>query len=132
MTKFSKRLTKSTNTEGNVLVVGTGFGYLSDILPLYHSVFVVLNEKPKIKSKNIIYTDSLENLHLLPELNTVFLDLNLKHRLHDFENIMIHCRAMFLVEGNDPLGREWTKSFYKLGYRAVDQQGLFHIWKKIQ
>lgn len=132
MNKFSKRICKSINLGGNALIVGDGFGFLPDILKLYPSVFVVLNELDRIKARNIIYRDNLDNLHLLPDLNSVFVDLRLKHRLSEFENLMIHAKPIFLIEGNEPLEREWTKKFYATGYRAIDQQGYFHQWKKIQ
>lgn len=131
MSKFAKRISKSLKVQGNALVVGDGFGFLKDILILFPSVFVVLNEKEKLKAKNIVYRDTLENLHLLPDLNVVFFDFRLKHRLDEFENIMIHNRPIFLVEGDELLSRDWTKKFYQLGYRAIDQQGYFHQWKKI-
>jgi hypothetical protein len=130
MSKFIKRISKSINVEGNALVIGDGFGFVFDILSLFPSVFVVLNEHQRIKAKNVIYRDTLDSLHLLPSINVVFLDLKFKHRLDEFENIMIHAKPIFLIEGNDPLEREWTKKFYQLGYRAIDQQGYFHQWKK--
>lgn len=132
MSKFVKRISKSINVEGNALIIGDGFGFIPDILSLFQSVFVVLNQQEKIKAKNIIYRDTLDNLHLLPCLNVVFLDLKYKNRLDDFENIMTQNKSIFLIEGNEPLEREWTKKFYQLGYRAIDQQGYFHQWKKIQ
>ena len=132
MSKFIKRISKSINIEGNALVVGDGFGFMFDILSLFPSVFVVLNEQSRIKTKNVIYRDTLDGLHLLPALNVVFVDLKHKHRLDDFENVMIQNRPIFLIEGNELLGRDWTKKFYQLGYRAIDQHGYFHQWKKTQ
>lgn len=132
MSKFTKRISKSINIEGNALIIGDGFGFLSDILSLFPSVFVVLNESERVKAKNVIYRENVDNLHLLPTINVVFVDLKFKNRLNDFENIMTTVRPIFLIEGNDVVDREWTKKFYQLGYRAVDQQGYFHQWKKIQ
>jgi hypothetical protein len=125
-------MSKSLNVEGNALVIGDGFGFLSDILSLFPSVFVILNETQRIKAKNIIYREDLENLHLLPGINFVFLDLKYKHRLNEFESLMVNSKPIFLVEGNEVIDRDWTKKFYQLGYRAIDQQGYFHQWKKIQ
>lgn len=132
MNKFTKRIVKSIKVEGNALIIGDGFGFLQDILNLFPSVFIILNQHQRIKARNIIYRDTLDNIQLLPDINVVFLDLCLKHRLSEFENIMIRPSPIFLVEGNNPLEREWTKKFYSTGYRAVDQQGYFHQWKKTQ
>lgn len=132
MSKFTKRISKSVNIEGNALIIGDGFGFLSDILSLFPSVFVVLNESERVKAKNVIYRENIDNLHLLPTINVVFVDLKFKNRLNDFENIMTTVKPIFLIEGNDVIDREWTIKFYQLGYRAVDQQGYFHQWKKTQ
>ena len=132
MSKFQKRISKSLNVEGNCLVVGNGFGFLSDILDLFQSVFVVWNENDRIKAKNIIYRDDIKDLHLLPDTTVVFLDLRYKNNIDDFEPLMTQKKPVFVVEGEEVIGREFTKKFYQLGYRAVDQQGYFHIWKKIQ
>ena len=109
MSKFIKRISKSINVEGNALVIGDGFGFVFDILSLFPSVFVVLNEHQRIKAKNVIYRDTLDSLHLLPSINVVFLDLKFKHRLDEFENIMLHAKPIFLIGRNDALEREWTK-----------------------
>lgn len=130
MSKFIKRISKSTKFEGNAVVVGDGFGYLSDILTLFPSVFVVLNDNERIKARNLIYRTDLNNLHLLPSIGVVFVDLKHKNKIDEFENLMVHVRPIFLIEGNEVIGREWTKKFYQLGYRAIDQQGYFHQWKK--
>lgn len=132
MSKFAKRVSKTIRVEGNALVVGDGFGFLTEILKLFESVFVVLNDEPRVKSKNIIYRDTLADLHLLPDITVIFVDLKNKHRIDEFEYTMIRSKPIFLIEGNDCLSGEWTKKMYKLGYRAVDQQGYFHQWKKIQ
>lgn len=130
MSKFIKRISKSTKFEGNAVVIGDGFGYLSDILTLFPSVFVVLNDNERIKARNLIYRTDLNNLHLLPSIGVVFIDLKHKNKIDEFENLMVHVRPIFLIEGNEVIGREWTKKFYQLGYRATDQQGYFHQWKK--
>lgn len=132
MNKFCKRVSKSVKIEGNALVIGDGFGFISDILSLFSTVFVTLYTNDQIKAKNLVYRESMDDIHILPELTVVFLDLQHKHRLNELENIMIKLKPIFLVEGNDPLEREWTKKFYQLGYRAVDQQGFFHQWKRTQ
>lgn len=132
MSKIVKRISKSVKIEGNSLVIGDAFGFLGEIINLFPSVFVVMNQTERIKAKNIVYRDNVDDLHKLPEINLVFLDLNYKNQLDKFENLMILQKPTFLIEGEEVIGREFTKKFYQLGYRAVDQQGYFHIWKKIQ
>ena len=130
MSKIVKRISKSLKIEGNSLVIGDAFGFLSEIINLFPSVFVVMNQKDKIKAKNGVYRDSVDDLHRLPEINFVFLDLNYKNQLDKFENLMILQKPTFLIEGEEVIGREFTQKFYQLGYRAIDQQGYFHTWKK--
>lgn len=132
MSKFTKRIKKTIKIEGNALIVGDAFGYLEDVLELFPSVFVVDNIKERIKARNIIYRDDLNDLNLLPEIGVVFLDLKYKTQLSSFENLIIKYRPIFVIEGNDFIAIEHTKKFFHHGYKGTNQSGLFHIWTKIK
>lgn len=131
MAKIIKRINKSVEEKRNCIVIGDAFGHLSNISEMFFSIFVILNQSPRIKAKNIIYRETLDDLHMLPEVTCVFLDLKHITKLDFLENLMIKIRPIFLIEGNEVIGREFTKKFYQLGYRAVEQQGYFHIWRKM-
>lgn len=132
MSKFTKRVAKSIKVEGNALVIGDGFGFVHDILDLYQTVFVILNESTRLKAKNIVYRDTIDDLHLLPDITVAFIDLKYKDKLNNFENLMIKTKPILLIEGNEILDVQYTRGIYKLGYRCLSEHGSFHQWKKIQ
>lgn len=132
MSKFTKRVIKSIKVEGNALVIGDGFGFIHDILDLYQTAFVVLNEEPRLKAKNIVYRDSIDDLQLLPDITVAFIDLKYKDKLNNFENLMIKLKPVLLIEGDEILNVQYTRGIYKLGYRCLSEHGFFHQWKKIQ
>jgi len=132
MNKFTKRLKKLDLVFENALVIGSAFGHLEDLLSLYRTVFVLDRQHPGITAKNLVYREPNSDLHTLDHLTAVFLDLEHKDHIGKFVPAMVRYHPDFFIEGNDVLGREYTKSFYNNGYRAVSQQGLFHIWKKIK
>lgn len=132
MSKLVKRIKKSLPEIRNAIVIGSGFGQLEQLLEIFNSVFVFMNTDTRLKKKNVIYRENLEGMHLLPEITVMFIDINQKESLDKFENIMVTLKPIFFIEGNEVIGREYSKKFYQTGYRAVEQLGLFHVWKKIQ
>lgn len=132
MSKFVKRLKKLDLVFENALVVGTAFGYLEDLLSVYRTVFVLAQEKPPIKAKNLIYRMPGTDIHGLDHLTAVFLDLEHRDHIGRFVPAMQRHRPDFFIEGHEVLGREYTKAFYNNGYRAISQEGIFHVWKKIK
>lgn len=132
MSKLVKRIKKTLPEIRNAIVIGTGFGQLEQLLRIFNSVFVFMNADQRLKAKNVIYRENLEGIHLLPEITVVFIDVYYKESLDKFENVMVTLKPIFFIEGDEVIGREYTKKFYQTGYRAVEQQGLFHVWKKTQ
>lgn len=132
MSKFIKRIKKSLPDTRNAIVIGDAFGYLEDVSEIFNSVFIVYKDEPRLKKRNFIYRDNINGLEHLPEINALFLDLKYKKMIDDLEYIMLMSKPTFIIEGNEPIGREFTKKFYTTGYRAVEQQGFFHVWKKIE
>ncbi len=58
MAKFAKRLKKLSGYTENALVVGTAFGNLDQLLEIYINVFVINDEPPSVKARNLIYKEN--------------------------------------------------------------------------
>jgi len=132
MNKFIKRLQKIETSFENAFVVGSGFGCVDDLLAIYKTVFIQDTEYPKITAKNLVYRMPGSDLNQLPNISAVYVGLD---QLHDLDKIVPRLMAQhpdFFVEGNAVIERDRSEPFYKNGYRAVSQQGIFHIWKKIK
>lgn len=131
MSKFKKRIQKSFSTEVNVLVYGTGFGFLEDILDLFPSVFLIAKEHA-IKRKNLIFREEDNDISNISNIGIIFLDRSLISKIDYILPIIIKNRPIILIEGNTPIEREFSKSLYDNGYLCKDTQGFYHMWKKIK
>lgn len=129
MAKFEKRLKKISKSVENAIVLGTGLGHLEELLSLYKTVFVIADNPPTIKSKNLVYREDFKELSHLPEISAVFLDLNQVHHLNSVATVMSRYRSVVIIEGNDAIGRDLSKPLYDNGYRCTDLLGLYHVWK---
>jgi hypothetical protein len=132
MSKFQKRILKAHQPVVNALVVGKGFGYLSDISDLFNSVFVVDNEPPELKARNIIFREGSSPLEPLTDISAAFFDLEHVNTFSNVKNVLSKNRPVIFVEGNDIIDRDTSLEIWKLGYRPLLQQGFFHTWKKIK
>jgi len=128
MNKFTKRISKLKKHPNHAVVFGTAFGRLPEILPIFKTIFVFSND-PIIKSKNVVYRTDIADTKVLIEIDIIFIDLNLKSELYKMETIWNVNKSIVLVEGNDILGREFTKPLFNSNYSCTSQQGMYHVWE---
>ena len=76
MNKFVKRLNKLSRGSENALVIGTAFGNLENILSNYKTVFVIGDNPPSVKSRNLVYRQNFDHLNQLTEISVIFFDLD--------------------------------------------------------
>jgi hypothetical protein len=132
MNKFQKRLSKLYKNQVNALVIGTAFGNLETILEMYATVFVIDENSPTVKAKNLVYKENFHNLNAITEVSAIFFDLN---RLDQFEMVKDFWQrnnSKVIIEGDEPIGREFSKPLYDTGWGCTSKQGLFHIWEKLK
>ncbi len=129
MNKFQKRVKKLCKDPENCLVVGKGFGFLSEISEIYNTVFVIDDERPSLKLKNLVYRENSEDLVHITDISVIFFDLATTNRLNEFMNLAFKWKSVVVIEGNDPIGRDLSGPLYQTGYQCRDLQGHFHIWK---
>lgn len=129
MSKFQKRLKKLSDKTENCLVVGKGFGHLSDFIEIYKTVFVVDNQRPDIKAKNIVYRDNFDETSHMTDISCVFFDLSSLNYLETTCSIWTRCKSLVIIEGNDPIERHLSGPLYQFGWRCSNLQGFFHVWE---
>jgi hypothetical protein len=132
MDKFAKKITKIIEHPENALVVGNGFDCLSSILMAHNSVFVVDSNNINTKSKKLIYRETFDNLEMLGPVAVVYFDLSKLHLLEKLKNFWFKNRAYVVIEGGDPIGREFSKPLYDTGWNCTAVEKHFHVWKKIK
>lgn len=132
MSKFQKKILKTSNRFENCLLIGEGFGFLDECLEIFKSVFVINKQKPNIRVKNLIYRDDTENLSEISSLTHIFFDLNQITMLEKYQYLWTKHDSLIIIEGNDPIGREFSKSLYASGWQCTSTSGFFHTWEKIK
>jgi hypothetical protein len=131
MDKFEKRLRKISNGYNNALVIGNSFGHLEKILTIYSTVFVI-DKLPAIKAKNLVYRENFDHLDNVVQVSAVFFDLDELEHLSNLKDCWQRNNAVVIIEGNEPIGREFSKPLYDSGWGCTSLQGFFHIWEKIK
>jgi hypothetical protein len=130
MNKFQKRVKKSQDNLLSALVIGTGFGYLKEISEMFNTVFVVAKERPELKLKNVVFREGKASLDPLTDITTIFIDRDQVSTLEHLVGTLHKHHPLVHIEGNEVIEREFSRPFYDNGFRAIDQQGFYHTWKK--
>lgn len=129
MNKLQKRLSKLVKNPQNAIVLGQGFDHLDVILNLFKTIFIFSWDTPKVKAKNLIFRETLDDLNPLSEISMIFVDLEQLHHLEKLMPVCTRCKSIIIIEGNEVIGRDLSKTLYINHYRAVDQQSSYHVWK---
>lgn len=132
MTKFQKKISKTAKKLDNCLLIGNGFGFLEEFLEIFKTVFVINDPKPEIRAKNLIFRDDSENLSQLAELTHIIFDRHSVTELEKYQYLWQKHNLVIIIEGNNPIEREFSKPLYNTHWQCTDTQGYFHIWEKIK
>lgn len=132
MSKFQKRLSKTLSNNSNAIVVGNGFGFLKEILNVFHTVFVINDNRPEIRSKNLVYVTDFKFLPQSIDVSAIIVDRDKVNKIGNLAGIMNRCPCKILIEGEEVIPRDSSQYFYSNGYRAVEQNGNFHSWKRVK
>ena len=129
MSKFQKRLSKLLVNCENAVVIGHGFGYLSEIIDMFKTVFVIGECVPAIKSKKLVYRENFDNLSQISEVSVILFDLAEVSRLEEVSPIWHRTKAVVVIEGNEPIDRTLSTSLYASSYECTRLYKTFHTWE---
>ena len=132
MAKFAKRLRKLSGYTENALVVGKAFGNLDQLLGIYTNVFVVDDDPPSAKARNLIYKENFDDLNVLTQVGAIFIDLDKIDQLAVLEDCWQRHKSTIFVEGNDCILRHLSKPLFKTGWQCTSLQGIYHVWEQIK
>lgn len=132
MNKFQKRIQKISKSHENAVVIGDAFGNLEDLLNIYRTVFVLGGVRPEIKSKNLVYKESYQNLNNITLVSAIFFNLIDLDKLEEFKHFWQKNDSVVIIEGEEPISREFSKPLYSTGWGCTSLQGSFHVWEKIK
>ena len=131
MGKFSKHLTKQNKNLKNVLVLGSAFGNLLDLVDNNINVFVVYPKDEILRRKNIIYREELDSTHSLMDVDFIILDKNLIHVIPDLQPIWKKQKTVIIIEGSTDDSSSQHKFLKSQRYQIVEIKKSYHIWKII-
>jgi len=130
MAKFNKRVSKlSKNPLQNALVVGEGFGYMSNILEMFNSVFVIDENFPRVRARNLIYKENYNDLHLLVDVTHIFVDLKKVLDINLITPVFTRWKSFVVIEGIEIPNKEITHSLLHNGWKCYKLDGIFHAWE---
>ena len=130
MNKFQKRVSKISRKHTNALVIGKAFGYLTDVINIYASVFVIDENADRLKAKNLIYRENVDRLSNITDIGAIFLDLNDLDKLELLITVWQTHNSKIFVEGGLAISREFSQPLYNSGWRCTSLQGIFHVWEQ--
>ncbi len=130
MAKFNKRISKIAGRHPqNALVIGDGFGFLSNVLEIFQTVFVIDDSKPTTKARNLVFKEESDELHLLVDISVVIFDRDQINEINVYAPVFTRWKSVVVIEGDEPISRDFSQSLYHHGWRCTSQQGFFHVWE---
>lgn len=129
MSKFVKRVRKSFKNPRNVLVIGTGFGYLEELCENFANVFIISTLTEPYKKRNLVYKETFDNIEFLPNLDIIFMDRNQDLHVEKLKTILLKYHPSIFVEGNLIFGKNEYKFLKSYNYSVVEMFGDYHLWK---
>lgn len=127
MSKFSKRILSAKKEHRNCMVIGSGLGYLDDILENFQTVFII-DGINNLRKRNIVYRENFDGLETLADIDFVFLDAAHFSNLKKLRHVWLKCRPIFFLEGNDLFGIENYKYFRSESYALVERYKNMQKW----
>jgi hypothetical protein len=132
MNKFAKRLRKQVKHTENGIVIGRGFGMMAEIVGVFNTVFHFSFGDCVFRAKNVVPRTNFEDIGILSDISMILIDLNQVQHIDKLLPVWTKYHPLVLIEGNDVIERDLSGVLYTNHYRCVEQQGFYHVWKKMQ
>lgn len=126
MSKFSKRILQSSSSCRNCLVVGSGLGYLPDLIAHCGTVFVIDAVDPSVRFKNVVHRQDFQDVNIFPDIDFIFIDHSHFSNLSKLKPVWTSYRPIIFTEGADSLSAEDYLYFRSESYSLVE------IFKRMQ
>ena len=129
MSKFIKRLSKAGLNFDTALVVGEDFVPLDDLLCTFNTVFVIADNHPSIKARNLVYRNFKSSLDALPTISTFFIQEKYNSLISNYLPLLTKSKATLVIWNSDMLDREKIKPLLNYKYKRVSKEYTYHFWK---
>ena len=129
MSKFIKRLSKAGLNFDTALVVGEDFVPLDDLLSTFNTVFVIADNHPSIKARNLVYRNFKSSLDVLPAISVFFIQEKYNLSISSYLPLLTKSKATLVIWNSDKLDREKIKPLLNYKYKRVSKEHEYHFWK---
>jgi hypothetical protein len=129
MNKSKKRLLKLSRNHVHALVLGSAFGILDQVVEIYDTVFVISENQPTTRAKNLVYKESFVKLDHLQDIASIFIDHNELCNLEKVEVLWKKHNSKIFIEGDTIIDNSIAKPLYDSGWACTSLQGIFHVWE---
>jgi hypothetical protein len=129
MTKFSKRIKKINRKSRNLLILGTAFGHLEELLDSFGTVFVVSNSLPIIKKRNLIYRENYDDIHVLTDVDIIIVDFEYGNFIPELTQVWRRTNPAIVVQGPDLISKDIQKILKSDHYNIVEITKDYYLWK---
>lgn len=132
MTKFSKRMRKANRKARNVLVIGSAFGNLEELLDTFDTVFVVNNQEARIQKRNIVYRENFDNIHLITDVDLIIIDFDQEKFIPDTIQVWRRANPTIIIQGPDLISKDYQKLLKADHYSIIEVAKGYYVWKNKQ
>lgn len=129
MSKFAKRIKKLHRKARNVLVVGHAWGNIEDLVDFFHTVFHIDDQKRIFKSRNVVYRENFDNIHLLQDVDTILIDLDHQNHIAELFPVFNRYHSLLIIQGPDLISKENQVFLKSHNYQIVEIHKTYFQWK---
>jgi hypothetical protein len=129
MSKFAKRIKKINRRARNLLVIGTAFGNLEEILDSFDTVFVVSSNPPIIKKRNLIYRENYNDIHALTDIDIIIVDFDHSDFISELTQVWRRTNPAIVVQGPELISKDIQKILKSDHYNIVEVAKGYYLWK---
>jgi hypothetical protein len=94
----------------------------------FQTVFIINNGDRSVRGKNIVYRQNFHDIHMLTDIDFIFLDFSQNGNLLKIEPLLRKDRPVIFVEGIKPWPVEDYKFLRSCGYVLVEFFKNMHKW----
>lgn len=128
MSKFTKRILGAGKNIRNCLVVGSGLGMMDEIVDNFRTVFVVGDQTRK--ARNIVYREGFADLHLLTDIDFMFLDWDQHSNIGKIQPVHHKYHPTIFIGGTELWPMEGLRILQTQGYRMAESFKNMQKWTR--
>lgn len=121
-----RKLDKRTR---NVLVVGTAFEQLEDLLETFATVFVINDINPRLQKRNVVYRENFDNIHLLTDIDLIIIDINQEHAIPELIQVWRRTNPTIVIQGPELISKDFQKLLKVDHYAIIEVAKGYYVWK---